>query len=400
MVSTVLKVIHKEDVRRMRAELPTFAGANSDAATWFRALQVAVAQCLSMDSVGPDLVLKYKDEDGDLVSLADTNDLSYAIQYSRVLRLTILQQGEALVKTNSLDLGIIKELRTIRDKVNKVLDMVAVETIKDSTGDTMVKEEAVTEAATEAVSQLQLEQSKEFDPLEQSQAQPETPEKSRQQSGQSSASSQQYPASYQPQPPTSSSFSQSAGAPAFPPSGPPASSYPPAGPRAAYPGQDMGYAPSGPPTSNPQSGVNMPSYAPPSSTPGYSQPPSGPPVTASSFHGAPPTSAPSNPPSSAPSFPPTGPTSSAPTYPTAGSTSSAPTYPTTGPTSSAPTYPPSGPPASGPGYQPTGPPSSAPSFPPTGQLAGAPGARDREAQARVAVAPHAGANVLGIAVPT
>ena len=35
----------------------------------------------------------------------------------------------------------------------------------------MVKEEAVTEAATEAVSQLQLEQSKEFDPLEQSQAQ-------------------------------------------------------------------------------------------------------------------------------------------------------------------------------------------------------------------------------------
>ena len=46
------------------------------------------------------------------------------------MRLTILQQGEALVKTNSLDLGIIKELRTIRDKVNKVLDMVAVETIK------------------------------------------------------------------------------------------------------------------------------------------------------------------------------------------------------------------------------------------------------------------------------
>ena len=42
---------------------------------------------------------------------------------------------------------------------------------QDSTGDTMVKEEAVTEAATEAVSQLQLEQSKEFDPLEQSQAQ-------------------------------------------------------------------------------------------------------------------------------------------------------------------------------------------------------------------------------------
>ena len=88
----------------------------------------------------------------------------------RVLRLTILQQGEAISKGNTLDLELIKELRTIRDKVNRVLDMVTVETSKDSTEDVKVEEE-VEETVTEAVSQLQLEQSKEFDPLEQSQIQ-------------------------------------------------------------------------------------------------------------------------------------------------------------------------------------------------------------------------------------
>ena len=88
----------------------------------------------------------------------------------RVLRLTILQQGEAINKSNTLDLELIKELRTIRDKVNRVLDMVTVETSKDSTEDVKVEEE-VEETVTEAVSQLQLEQSKEFDPLEQSQIQ-------------------------------------------------------------------------------------------------------------------------------------------------------------------------------------------------------------------------------------
>ena len=92
-----------------------------------------------------------------------------------MLRLTILQQGKAISKNNTLDLEVIKELRTIRDKVNRVLDMVAVETSSASTVDTKAEVE-VEETVTEAVSQLQLEQSKEFDPLEQSQIQvsPET----------------------------------------------------------------------------------------------------------------------------------------------------------------------------------------------------------------------------------
>ena len=73
-----------------------------------------------------DLVLKYKDEDGDLVSLVDTNDLTYAIQYSRVLRLTISHQtGDKSVDGgNVFDKEVVKELRIIRDRVNHLLDMV------------------------------------------------------------------------------------------------------------------------------------------------------------------------------------------------------------------------------------------------------------------------------------
>ena len=174
----IIKASYGEDIRRIPI--------HNDDLTYDELVLMMQRVYRGVIPADQELVLKYKDEDGDLVSLADTNDLSYAIQYSRVLRLTILQQGEALVKTNSLDMGIIRELRTIRDKVNKVLDMVTVETSKvmkrrmssqvmlmfeqDSTGDQKT-EEVEEETVTEAVSQLQLEQSKEFDPLEQSQVQ-------------------------------------------------------------------------------------------------------------------------------------------------------------------------------------------------------------------------------------
>ena len=118
----IIKASYGEDIRRIPI--------HNDDLTYDELVLMMQRVYRGVIPADQELVLKYKDEDGDLVSLADTNDLSYAIQYSRVLRLTILQQGEALVKTNSLDMGIIRELRTIRDKVNKVLDMVTVETSK------------------------------------------------------------------------------------------------------------------------------------------------------------------------------------------------------------------------------------------------------------------------------
>ena len=93
-----------------------------------------------------DLVLKYRDEDGDLVSLVDTNDLSHALQvlsryffthvnilispplqYSRVLRLTILHQQEAAWAGAAADAEVVRELRQIRDRVNHILDLVTTE---------------------------------------------------------------------------------------------------------------------------------------------------------------------------------------------------------------------------------------------------------------------------------
>ena len=69
-----------------------------------------------------ELLLKYKDEDGDLVTIMDSSDLSFAIQYCRVLRLTIIcgMEGEKKVVGHE----VVKELREIRDKVNKLLDVV------------------------------------------------------------------------------------------------------------------------------------------------------------------------------------------------------------------------------------------------------------------------------------
>ncbi|XP_014262344.1 protein TFG-like isoform X2 [Cimex lectularius] len=74
-----------------------------------------------------DITIKYKDEDGDLITIFDSSDLSFAIQYSRVLKLTLFVSGEG----NKSGLyqppqtyKIRSQLRTIRDSINQFLDMV------------------------------------------------------------------------------------------------------------------------------------------------------------------------------------------------------------------------------------------------------------------------------------
>ena len=54
----------------------------------------------------------------------DNSDLSFAIQYCRVLRLTIIVGVEDSQKGVVVGTEVTKELREIRDKVNKLLDMV------------------------------------------------------------------------------------------------------------------------------------------------------------------------------------------------------------------------------------------------------------------------------------
>lgn len=65
--------------------------------------------------------------DGDLITIFESNDLSFAIQCSRILKLQILLNSDlkndaasalSLTEVTSLK----KQLRSIRDQVNKLLD--------------------------------------------------------------------------------------------------------------------------------------------------------------------------------------------------------------------------------------------------------------------------------------
>merc|ERR1719431_2275810 len=128
-----------------------------------------------------ELLLKYKDEDGDLITIMDNSDLSFAIQYCRVLRLTIIVGVEdSKKKVGNAGVGpeVTKELREIRDRVNKLLDMLTDSSkgkgpSNENGGDPVegvVAEEAVGQAG--QVSQVE---NKEFDPLGREQIQPESP---------------------------------------------------------------------------------------------------------------------------------------------------------------------------------------------------------------------------------
>jgi len=126
-----------------------------------------------------ELLLKYKDEDGDLITIMDNSDLSFAIQYCRVLRLTIIVGVEdSQKKTGNAGTEVTKELREIRDRVNKLLDMLTDSSkgngpSNDKGGDSaegVVADEAVGQAG--QVSQVE---NREFDPLGQEQTQQESP---------------------------------------------------------------------------------------------------------------------------------------------------------------------------------------------------------------------------------
>jgi protein TFG len=71
-----------------------------------------------------DVTLKYKDEDGDLVTIAESSDLNLAKQLSRVLKITVFIHGrEPLPTLDAHEVqDVRRELSQIRDKVNVILD--------------------------------------------------------------------------------------------------------------------------------------------------------------------------------------------------------------------------------------------------------------------------------------
>jgi len=124
---------------------------------------VLMMQRVFMNNITPgqDLLLKYKDEDGDLVTITDSSDLSFAIQYCRVLKLSVTVAGEDSAG-HVLPSEAIQELRDIRDRVTHLLDSLQGTVAGQGGGDVVAAVEA---EVTNVNNGLVAPESKEFDPL-------------------------------------------------------------------------------------------------------------------------------------------------------------------------------------------------------------------------------------------
>ncbi|XP_003961804.1 protein TFG [Takifugu rubripes] len=69
-----------------------------------------------------EVTIKYKDEDDDLITIFDSSDLSFAIQCSRILKLTLFVNGQPRPLESSQVKYLRRELIELRKKVNNLLD--------------------------------------------------------------------------------------------------------------------------------------------------------------------------------------------------------------------------------------------------------------------------------------
>ncbi|XP_018605538.1 protein TFG isoform X2 [Scleropages formosus] len=69
-----------------------------------------------------EVTIKYKDEDDDLITIFDSSDLSFAIQCSRILKLTLFVNGQPRPLESSQVKHLRCELIELRNKVNRLLD--------------------------------------------------------------------------------------------------------------------------------------------------------------------------------------------------------------------------------------------------------------------------------------
>ncbi|XP_013922879.1 PREDICTED: protein TFG [Thamnophis sirtalis] len=69
-----------------------------------------------------EVTVKYKDEDGDLITIFDSSDLSFAIQCSRILKLTLFVNGQPRPLESNQVKYLRRELIELRNKVNRLLD--------------------------------------------------------------------------------------------------------------------------------------------------------------------------------------------------------------------------------------------------------------------------------------
>ena len=105
-----------------------------------------------------DVVIKYKDEDNDLITIFDSSDLSFAIQCSRILKITLIVNGQPTPLSTDEVKVIRKELQLIRNRCNFLLDR-----LEAPKKNTIEEEPEVRDE--EVVSKSVPQPTKEFDPL-------------------------------------------------------------------------------------------------------------------------------------------------------------------------------------------------------------------------------------------
>lgn len=79
-----------------------------------------------------DITIKYKDEDGDLVTIFDSSDLAFARTICRILKITLFVNGVPRPPEHTLVAEFRRELREIRDRINYLLNRLE---IKDDNED-------------------------------------------------------------------------------------------------------------------------------------------------------------------------------------------------------------------------------------------------------------------------
>lgn len=97
-----------------------------------------------------EVTIKYKDEDDDHITIFDSSDLSFAIQCSRILKLTLFVNGQPRPLESSQVKHLRRELIHLRNKVNSLLDSLEPpsESVPESTN---LKSECVNEAVDSTV---------------------------------------------------------------------------------------------------------------------------------------------------------------------------------------------------------------------------------------------------------
>jgi len=73
-------------------------------------------------NTGDDVLMKYKDEDGDLVTIFDSSDLTYAIHCSKILKLTLFVNSQPRQLTSDEARHLRHQLTDVRNRINQLLD--------------------------------------------------------------------------------------------------------------------------------------------------------------------------------------------------------------------------------------------------------------------------------------